>query len=84
MALVPWGFSFHVGESSDFETRYSELLAAHPVPSNCATDMDAAHATALVLITSHSVVVPFTCSIQGALDLSNANRSMVSVTVIQE
>lgn len=82
--LIPWGFTFHVSTSSDFETRYAELLAAHPVPSTCAADLNAGHETALALISSHGVVTPFTCTIQGGLDMDNANRSTVTVTVIQE
>lgn len=79
---VPWQFGFHVSDSATFEARYVEVLASHPVPTNVAADVAAAHDTAVAMIANHGVVPPMDVLFNGWWDADNI-QSGVKVEVKQ-
>ena len=79
---LQWGFSFYVNESSTFEDRYQEVLAAHPVPPNSVTDVASAHDAAVVMIASKGIIVPMTVAINGWFDSDNVKVNL-TVTITQ-
>jgi hypothetical protein len=79
---IPWSFAFNVPTTSDFETRYQEVLSVHPVPTSVVPDLAIAHDMAVEMIANHGIQLPLYASFSGSVDPDNV-RTNITVNVQQ-